>query len=229
LSYTPAPNANGTAHIVVSMTDNGGTDQGGINTVSSALKVTVIPVNDPPSFIKGADQTVTNDAGPQTVAGWATAITVGPPDEASQKLTFALTVDNTGLFVGQPSVSPDGTLTYTPESSANGVANVTVTLKDDGGTANGGVDISAPQVFKIEIKAAPPRITNLAIALGTDSFSFAWNVATGKTYRVQYKNSLSDPDWIDLPTAPVVTGSTASITDILGANLERYYRIVETN
>ena len=39
-------------------------------------------VNDAPSFTKGADQTVPEDAGPQTVEGWATNIKAGPEDEA---------------------------------------------------------------------------------------------------------------------------------------------------
>ena len=46
-----------------------------------------------------------------------------------------------------------GTLTYTPAANANGVATVTVRLKDDGGTANGGVDTSGPQTFTITVTA----------------------------------------------------------------------------
>ena len=230
LRYTPAANAHGAATVSVTLKDDGGTSNGGVDTsATQTFGITVNAVNDPPSFIKGADQTVTNDAGPQTVQGWATSISAGPVDEAGQTLTFVLTSDNTGLIAVQPAISQGGTLTYTPESSANGVANVTVTLKDDGGTANGGTDTSAPQPFKIEIKAVPPRITNLAISLGSNNFSFQWNVATGKTPHVQYKNSLNDTNWIDLPTAPIITGSTASITDTLGANPQRYYRILETN
>jgi len=230
LRYTPAANAHGVASVSVTLKDDGGTANGGVDTsAAQTFVITVNEVNDAPSFIKGADQTVTNDAGPQTVEGWATSISAGPVDEAGQQLTFALSSDNAGLFAVQPAISPDGTLTYRPASNANGVANVTVTLKDDGGTANGGTDTSAPQPFRIEIKAAPPRITNLAISRGSNSFSFQWNVATGKTPHVQYKNSLNDTNWIDLPTAPIITGSTASITDNLGANLQRYYRILETD
>ncbi|MFH1739850.1 MAG: cadherin-like domain-containing protein, partial [bacterium] len=48
---------------------------------SDAVTVTVTPVNDAPSFTKGADQTVLEDAGAQTVNGWATSISKGPADE----------------------------------------------------------------------------------------------------------------------------------------------------
>ena len=150
LRYTPAANAHGAATVSVTLRDDGGAANGGVDTsATQTFGITVNAVNDAPSFIKGADQTVTNDAGPQTVQGWATSISAGPADEASQKLTFALISDSTGLFAVQPAISADGTLTYTPASTANGVANVTVTLKDDGGTANGGVDISASEAFKI--------------------------------------------------------------------------------
>ena len=56
------------------------------------------PVNDAPSFTKGANQTALEDAGAQTVAGWATAISAGPPDEAGQTLNFIVTNDNNALF-----------------------------------------------------------------------------------------------------------------------------------
>jgi len=49
------------------------------------------------------------------------------------------------------------------------------------------------------------------------------------TYRVQYKNSLGDADWTDLPTAPVITGSKATIADALVANRQRFYRIREVD
>ncbi len=45
----------------------------------------------------------------------------------------------------------DDTLTFTPGSTA-GTAIVTVTAEDNGGTANGGIDTSAPQTFTIIIK-----------------------------------------------------------------------------
>ena len=38
------------------------------------LQLTVTAVNDSPSFSKGADQVVLENAGPETVAGWASAI-----------------------------------------------------------------------------------------------------------------------------------------------------------
>jgi hypothetical protein len=50
LILTPVANQSGTATITVTVQDNGGTAGGGIDSVVQKFKVTVLPVNDPPSF-----------------------------------------------------------------------------------------------------------------------------------------------------------------------------------
>src|SRR5206468_546061 len=47
--------------------------------------------------------------------------------------------------------SSAGVLTYTPAANQNGSATVTMALRDDGGTASGGVDQSATQSFVITV------------------------------------------------------------------------------
>lgn len=152
LQYTPAADANGTATIMLTLSDDGGTAGGGIDTSApQAFTITVTPVNDAPSFTAGAHQSA-EDAGPQSVVNWATAITAGPPDEAGQTLTFMVTANtNPTLFSGAPAVSPTGTLAYTAAPNAFGSADITVVLRDNGGTGNGGVDTSAPQAFTITV------------------------------------------------------------------------------
>ncbi|MGH3767417.1 MAG: tandem-95 repeat protein [Pseudonocardiaceae bacterium] len=152
LTYTPAANGSGSAMITVELKDDGGTANGGVDTSpAQTFMITVTSVNDPPSFTKGADQAVNEDAGPQTVNPWATAISPGPPDESTQTVTFLVSSDNTGLFSTQPAVSPSGVLTYTPAPNAKGVATVTVALQDNGGVLNGGTNTSAPQTFTITV------------------------------------------------------------------------------
>jgi hypothetical protein len=152
LSFTPAPGANGNAVLTIRVHDTGGTSSGGIDTSApQTATVAVLAVNDPPSFVKGADQIAVEDAGQQMLAGWATLISAGPPDEAGQSLAFLASADNAALFSAGPTIGFDGTLTYTPAPDANGTATVTVCLQDGGGTAAGGNDTSAPQVFTIAI------------------------------------------------------------------------------
>ena len=146
LAYTPVANAFGTAIVTVRVTDDG------TAFVERSFTVTVTAVNDAPSFTAGANQTVLEDAGPQTVVAWATAISPGPLE--SDTLTFVVT-DNTnpGLFSTAPDVAANGTLTYTPAAGASGTASLTLRLTDNGGTANGGVSQSATQVFTITVTA----------------------------------------------------------------------------
>jgi len=147
------PNASGSARLRVTLSDDGGTANGGINTFFREFNVNVAPVNDPPTFTAGQSQAVDEDSGPQTVTSWATNISAGPPDEvaAGQTCSFIVFNNNNALFSVQPAVSSGGALTYTPAPNASGSATVMVQLKDDGGTANGGVDISPAQTFMLTV------------------------------------------------------------------------------
>jgi len=121
-------------------------------------------VNDAPSFVKGADQTVLEDAGKQTVTDWPAGLSAGPSDEAGRALTFQVSNSNAALFSTPPAISSTGTLTYTPATHANGSATVTVSLQDNGGTANGGLDSSAVQTFTITVTAVNDAPTLAAIS-----------------------------------------------------------------
>src|SRR5687768_2589631 len=150
LTYTPAPNMFGTATVIVTLQDNGGTANGGQDTsASQTFTITINGVNDPPSFTKGADQTVAEDSGFVNVFNWATNISTGAPNEF-QSINFVVTNNtNPSLFSSSPSVFGSGTLQIIPAANASGVADITIVAKDSGGTANGGNDTSAPQTFRI--------------------------------------------------------------------------------
>ena len=160
LTYTPATNNAGVAHVTVRLKDNGGVANGGVDTsVVQTFTITVNPVNQPPSFAKGANQSVVKGAGAQTVINWATSISPGGANESAQAVSFLVSSDNSSLFSAGPAIGPDGTLTYTPAPGASGVAHITVRLQDNGGTANGGVDTSVAQAFTINVTV--PQIPSL--------------------------------------------------------------------
>jgi uncharacterized repeat protein (TIGR02543 family) len=115
------------------------------------VHVTINSVNDAPAFTKGPDQTASGNADARTVAGWASGISAGAANEAGQALDFIVTNNNNSLFNVQPAVLPNGTLTYTPKLNVSGTATVFVQLHDNGGTANGGVNISAVRQFTITV------------------------------------------------------------------------------
>ena len=199
LTYSPAADTNGSATITVTAIDTGGTTNGGVDTSApSTFTITIDPVNDAPSFTAGPNQGALEDAGLLSVSGWATAIAPGPPDEAAQTVSFTVNSDNSSLFAIQPTVAPDGTLTYSPAADTNGSATITVTAIDTGGTTNGGVDTSAPSTFTITIDpvndapsfTAGPNQTTVSL-LGAQSVTgWATGVTPGTAGRGRAKHLL---------------------------------------
>ena len=161
LTFTPAAAKSGSATITIALTDDGGTANGGDDrSVARQFKITVLNVNKAPSFTKGPDISVDEDSGPFSQNGWATNISPGGPDESGQSVSFIVTNNtNTGLFSSGPTISPNGRLRFTPADNANGMATITIVLKDSGGTANGGDDTSPAETFKITVDAVndPPN------------------------------------------------------------------------
>jgi hypothetical protein len=154
-SYTPVANFFGDDQFTYRAKDETGSSS------TATVTIHVAPVNDRPRFNdRGDPREVHSDDGPQTVSDWARDITPGAPNETNQVLQFVVIGNsNPGLFTssGQPAVtrngaqSDTGTLTFTP-SGGSGSATITVVLKDNGGTANGGADTSEPHTFTIKVK-----------------------------------------------------------------------------
>ncbi|NIV46301.1 MAG: tandem-95 repeat protein, partial [Gammaproteobacteria bacterium] len=211
LTYTPAADANGSATITVTLSDDGGTPNGGSDTSAAQnFDITVNAVNDAPSFVVGSNQTVTENAGAQTVAGFATGISAGPADETGQVLTFNVVNDNNGLFAVQPAIDASGQLTYTPAADTTGSATVDVTLSDDGGTANGGADTSGVQNFTITVNAAG---NNPPVA-AADSYS----VNEDATLNVTVPGVLGNDTDADLDTLSAVLDSNVSNGPLITLN-----------
>lgn len=151
LTFTPAANANGTTIVTVTLSDDGSDVPPNVNTsAAQTFNITITAVNDAPVFVGGSNVTVSENAGPQTVAGWATGISDGDP-EVNQTLTFNVSNNNTALFSTQPAISSGGTLTFTPTAGISGVATVTVTLVDNGSGTAPNVNTSGPQTFNITV------------------------------------------------------------------------------
>ncbi len=173
LTFTAVGGSDDSAMVTATLSDDGGTANGGFDTSAPQMfTITVTFINDPPTFTVGPDQMVDEDAGLQTVPGWATEIDPGSPGEAGQTLTFHTVNDNGDLFAVAPAIDAvTGDLTYTPADDANGSATVTVTLSDDGGTAHGGRDTSDPQTFIITVNPLQdlPTVTNFNVSVETNT------------------------------------------------------------
>jgi hypothetical protein len=80
----------------------------GFSTNSDTVSITVNPINDAPSFTASNPSAVNEDAGAQTVNGWAGGFSAGPANESGQTLVqyIVTNVSNPTLFTvtGQPAV-----------------------------------------------------------------------------------------------------------------------------
>jgi CSLREA domain-containing protein len=172
LTINPAADRSGTTTITVNINRTG-------NSESHTFNVTVNPVNDAPTFTPGLSQNHDEDAGAFSFV-WATNISAGPADESGQTLSFQITGNtNPGLFFSQPAIT-NGILQYVLRPDANGVAFITVVLKDNGGTANGGNDTSIAHTFSITVNAINdppatrfPPFTQNVVENGSLTFSIA--------------------------------------------------------
>src|SRR5262249_26619199 len=127
LVFQPALDESGAAYAGFSfrVKDDGGTANGGVDISLAPNTITfdVKPVNDAPSFSKGSDLNVTDESGPQSLAGWAMSVSAGPQDESAQQLHFVIqTNTNPDLFASPPSIDSSGKLTFTPAFNVAGSA-----------------------------------------------------------------------------------------------------------
>ncbi|MCA9212723.1 MAG: DUF4347 domain-containing protein, partial [Planctomycetales bacterium] len=145
LSFTPAADANGVVAFDIFVRDNGGTGNGGTDTSATlSYTITINAVNDAPSFSASNPTTVNEDSGAQTISGWASGFSAGPSNESTQTLVSynVSNVSNAALFSVQPGVNASGDLSFTPAADQFGTSTFDVTVTDNGGTANGGIDTS---------------------------------------------------------------------------------------
>jgi Big-like domain-containing protein len=152
-SYTPASGFFGDDRFTYRAKDPSGSSS------TATVTVHVLPVNDSPRFsIKVDNVKVRPGQTPHTVNRFAVGVTPGADNETDQVLTFEVIGNsNPGLFASGPTVTRDGqgdtaALTFTPAGDQTGSAEVTIRLRDNGGTANGGADTSRSQTFRIRVE-----------------------------------------------------------------------------
>src|SRR5205085_1706894 len=138
--------------------DSGGTSNGGVDTLTETLSITVSAVNDVPVRTAGSPAaiSVNEDAANSTAVtlgmGSLTYGVGGGSDESGQTLTYKVTVIPSCITVwlsdGTTQVTANTTVTlaqlqglkYKTVANSNGSGNLTWIVQDSGGTSNGGVD-----------------------------------------------------------------------------------------
>jgi hypothetical protein len=129
------------------------------NEATATVTVAVTPVNHPPTLDPIPNPaSVPEDSGAQSIN--LAGITTG--DGPVQSLAVTVTSSNPGLIpdptVTYASPTDTGSLHYTPVPNRNGTTVITVTVRDDGGTAFGGVD-EVTRTFTVTVDAVPDAPT----------------------------------------------------------------------
>lgn len=127
--------------------------------------VVIVPVNDAPTFfVPNLVETPAGATGALTVPFFAT-FDAGPDDEdltqAVASYEVVSIVDaNQVLVANSLGVATNGFLTFSLRG-VGGQATITLRVRDNGGTANGGQDTSEPQSFVLSV----PRSADLQVAI----------------------------------------------------------------
>ena len=115
-------------------------------------EVTANTSNAQPTFTASDPANVLEDSAPVSMEPFATFDPGSPTESTQAVVAYAVTdVSNPTLFTQQPSIDTSGNLSYAVAPNAFGSSTFTVTVQDDGGTADGGIDTSAPQTFTITV------------------------------------------------------------------------------
>eukprot|EP00754_Rhynchopus_humris_P003192 Rhum_TRINITY_DN11710_c0_g1::Rhum_TRINITY_DN11710_c0_g1_i1::g.46560::m.46560 len=207
LSITPTADAHGVVTAMVRATDHDDA-----NTAHHSLAreeeftVTIVPVNDPPSFTLTAAR-VDAKSGEPFAAKVLQDVSSGPVNEAGQTVSMVVTAANPSLFASPPTISsPQGVLAFTAASA--GETTLTLQAKDNGGTANGGLDASATSTIAVvvttsvrpdfKLKEAGATIANGGHVL--DIVESTSNVKGTPTYNVAFAGTKGVLLFEEMPT-----------------------------
>ncbi|MCX7553684.1 Ig-like domain-containing protein [Marinicella sp. S1101] len=122
-----------------------------INDASAVVTLNIEPVNDAPQFDVNSNVLVGTPSQYVTLS-WASNLTPGPSNESDQTLVFVTQILSapTGFFAGFPSIdSATGEISFELAADASGQAELSISLRDNGGTSNGGQDTSPPVLLTI--------------------------------------------------------------------------------
>jgi hypothetical protein len=79
--------------------------------------------------------------------------------------------------------------------------------------------------FTLSVLPAAPAVLSPSITNGTN-FSIHWTALAGQNYQVQFTTNLVPVNWINLGGPLSTTNGTLSVSDPLGTNSQRFYRVV---
>lgn len=206
-SWTPTEaQGPGVYDITVRVTDNGSPALEDFETITVVVNETnnaapvLTPIGDK-VVLAGDTLSFTNSAADADVPNVVTySLDSGAPADA--------TIDtNTGVFTWTP-----------PIDSATQTNAITVRVSDAGPPV-----LSDAKTFNVRVVS---RAIKTTAPDANGDFTISWSSIAGKKFRVQYKDNLSDTNWLDSGGDIVGTGNE-SVGFNANASSQRFYRIIE--
>ncbi len=210
LTWTPSEEQGPSTNvIVVKVADNGEPPLG----VTNSFTIIVNEVNSAPTLAVPSDQRI------EELTTLVVTNATTDADIPANLLTFELVSGPAGVTLD----ATTGVLVWRPTAAqAPSTNTITVTVRDDGSPS-----LSVTDSFTVVVlKTVPLKISD--IILESDGhLRLTWTAQPGRTYRVQYKNSLMDTEWNNSGGEVRAVDSSASATDEPVGISQRFYRILQ--
>ncbi len=151
LTFEATDKSNGVFVLEIYLEDNGSDVPPNVNkSVPIEVTITIDPINDAPTFLKGANIIIDEHSGPY-LEPWATNISAGAPDEdETQSINFVLEqkeISGNIQFDVPPTIDSDGQISFEVTPHYNGYIIYELVLRDDG------IDSPAPNTNTSSVRA----------------------------------------------------------------------------
>jgi hypothetical protein len=120
-----------------------------------------------------------------------------------------------------------GIITWTPTEAQGPSTNTFTSIVTD----NGSPSLSATNTFTVVVQhtptgpSNPPPVIQL-FTVNSGIATITWTTVTNRTYRLQYTETLTNINWIDVPPDILASGPTITVTNSIGSDLQRQYRVI---
>jgi gliding motility-associated-like protein len=186
-------------------------------------------INQTPTLASIADQVINYSTTKREIALEG----IGPGAESAQAVTLSIRTDNPGLFSKLAVHGSDnkGIISYILKKAEGGVAQITVTVKDNGGILNGGID-SLVRTFSITVNPLP--IITITCSQGTTvtaGTTVNLNASGGTSYSWSSDSSILIGQQTPVLTVrPLKTTTyTVTVTNATGGTAEQQITIYVTD
>ncbi len=115
-------------------------------------------------------------------------------------------------FANTNGAGPQGSLLFGADGNLYGTTAY-------GGTTDRGV------VFRLSLASPTPPVFQ-SITKNASTLTLVWSTLAGQTYRIQSNTNLNTTNWSNVGSTIIATNSTATISDIVGPQEQRFYRAV---